>query len=50
MIASDNRTALVTLNNESAVGVIDLVDRKVLRKFPVGASPDGVSVRLGAAR
>ena len=41
-IAPDNRTAFVTLGAENAVAAIDLVDRKVLWKAPVGSSPDGV--------
>jgi hypothetical protein len=32
----------VTLADDPAVGVIDLVERKLVRKIGVGASPDGV--------
>jgi YVTN family beta-propeller protein len=41
-IAPDNRTVFVTLGTENAVAAIDLVEKKVLWKTPVGASPDGV--------
>ena len=41
-IAPDGRTAFVTLADDPAVGVIDLVERKLVRKIGVGASPDGV--------
>ena len=42
-IAPDGRTAFVTLADDPAVGVIDLVERKLVRKIGVGASPDGVA-------
>jgi hypothetical protein len=41
-IAPDNRTAFVTLGATNMVAAIDLVERKVLWRAPVGASPDGV--------
>jgi YVTN family beta-propeller protein len=41
-IATDNRTAFVTLGADNAVASIDLVDRKVNWSVPVGSSPDGV--------
>jgi DNA-binding beta-propeller fold protein YncE len=40
--APDNRTVFVTLGAENAVAAIDLVEKKVLWRAPVGASPDGV--------
>jgi YVTN family beta-propeller protein len=42
-IAPDNRTAFVTFGADNSVGVVDLVDRTLKTKFPVGASPDGVA-------
>jgi DNA-binding beta-propeller fold protein YncE len=41
-IAPDNRTAFITLGAQNAVAAVDLVDRTVLWKVPVGVSPDGV--------
>ena len=41
-IAPDNRTVFVTLGTEAAVAAIDLVEKKVLWRAPVGTSPDGV--------
>ena len=41
-IAPDGKTAFVTLAEDPAVGVIDLVERKLVRKIGVGPSPDGV--------
>ena len=46
----DDRTALVTLGAEDAVAVIDLVARRIVRRIPVGQSPDGVAVYLGGVR
>jgi len=42
-IAPDGKTAFVTLAEGPAVGIVDLVGRKLLRKVGVGASPDGVA-------
>jgi DNA-binding beta-propeller fold protein YncE len=41
-IAADGKTAFVTLAADPAVGVVDLVERKLVRKIGVGVSPDGV--------
>jgi len=32
----------VTLAEDPSVGIVDLVERKLVRKIGVGASPDGV--------
>ena len=42
-IAPDNRTAYVTVNVESAVAAVDLIDRVVRFKVAVEKSPDGVA-------
>jgi YVTN family beta-propeller protein len=41
-IASDNRTAYVTLGADNSLASIDLVDQAVKWTVPVGKSPDGV--------
>jgi YVTN family beta-propeller protein len=41
-IAPDGKTAFVTLAEDPSVGVVDLVERRLVRKIGVGASPDGV--------
>jgi DNA-binding beta-propeller fold protein YncE len=42
IVAGDNRTAYVTVA-EGAVVSVDLVERRVLDRWTVGASPDGIS-------
>jgi hypothetical protein len=39
----------VTLPADPVVGVIDLAERKAVRKMGVGASADGVGLRPAAA-
>jgi YVTN family beta-propeller protein len=39
----DNRTAFVTFGADNSVGVIDLSERTLKTRFPVGASPNGVA-------
>jgi hypothetical protein len=41
-ISADGRTAIVTLAGNPAVGIVDLVERKLVRTIAVGASPGGV--------
>ncbi|MEJ7812336.1 MAG: hypothetical protein WKG32_18140 [Gemmatimonadaceae bacterium] len=41
-IAPDGRLALVTLG-QGEVAAVDLAERRELKRFPVGASPDGVA-------
>ena len=41
-IARDGRTAYVTIADDPSVAIIDLTDRKLIRRVGVGASPDGV--------
>jgi len=49
-IAPDNRTAFVTFGADNSVGVIDLVERTLKTKFPVGSSPDGVAYGRASAK
>jgi YVTN family beta-propeller protein len=42
-ISPDASTAFITLNGDKSVAVVDLAARKVVKKFPVGESPDGVA-------
>jgi len=40
----------VTFGADNSVGVIDLSEKTLKTKFPVGASPDGVAYGRAAAK
>jgi DNA-binding beta-propeller fold protein YncE len=45
-IASDSRTVMVTSGAGNSVILVDLVGGREVRRFPVGASPDGVGYEI----